>query len=356
MKDFFNDIRYTRYLLIQRYNSTEQLLQLFASDPTFSQQINSQLEQIASQLSPDYKEIIANQVLDQKIDTLIIEQEANARGITVSEAEQNEAFNAAFGYYPDGTPTATITSQPILTPTYSKDILKIVTLTPTYTPFPTLTPTELLPTATLDPNITPEPTATEYTLDGFQTQVKDYLDLIKETGYSEKDIRALIKAEVLRDRVFKAITGDVPVEEEQVWARHILVATEEEANTVLDRLNQGDDFAALAAEFSQDTSNKDRGGDLGWFRTGDMVPEFELVAYGLEPGEISKPVKTEFGYHIIQVIAHETRPLTQTQLDDAKQAVFDEWLTTARNGDGVQRFDNWQEFIPTEPSLQSQSQ
>ena len=351
MRDFFKDIRYTRYLLIQRYNSNAQLLQLFSGDSTFSDQINNQLNQIASQLSDDYKETLANQVLDQKIDTIIIEQEAKALGITVSDLELEEAFQAAFAYYPNGTPTETVTPTSIVTPTYSREILKIITHAPTATPFPTLTPTEIIPTATPDPNQTPEPTATEYTFEGYQTQIKDYLDLIKETGYTEADIRALIKAEVLRNRVFKAITANVPTEQEQVWARHILVATDAEAQTVLKRLKEGEDFSALAAELSLDTSNKDSGGDLGWFTSGDMVMEFEIVAFGLEPGEISQPVKTQFGYHILQVIAHPTRPLTQAQLNSAKQAAFDEWLKAKRFSDGVIRKDNWQEYIPMEPNL-----
>lgn len=90
-------------------------------------------------------------------------------------------------------------------------------------------------------------------------------------------------------------------QEEQVKASHILVDSEEKAKEVKDKLNQGEDFTKLAKEYSIDSANKDQGGSLGFFGRGDMVAEFEDAAFALEPGSISEPVKTEFGYHIIKV-------------------------------------------------------
>ncbi|MDI3548872.1 MAG: peptidyl-prolyl cis-trans isomerase [Halanaerobiales bacterium] len=86
----------------------------------------------------------------------------------------------------------------------------------------------------------------------------------------------------------------------QVKASHILVDTEEKAREVLDKLNNGADFAEVAKEYSTGPSGKN-GGDLGYFEKGDMVPEFAEAAFSLKVGEISKPVKTKFGYHIIKV-------------------------------------------------------
>lgn len=86
----------------------------------------------------------------------------------------------------------------------------------------------------------------------------------------------------------------------QVQASHILVDTEEKANEVIAKLNDGAKFADMAMEYSSCPS-KDRGGDLGLFGQGQMVPEFEAAAFGAELNQISEPVQTQFGYHVITV-------------------------------------------------------
>lgn len=88
--------------------------------------------------------------------------------------------------------------------------------------------------------------------------------------------------------------------EERARARHILVASEEEAKDVAARLAKGEDFETLAKELSLDGS-KEYGGDLGYFTAEEMVPEFSKAAFGLEVGEVSDPVKTEFGWHVIKL-------------------------------------------------------
>lgn len=87
----------------------------------------------------------------------------------------------------------------------------------------------------------------------------------------------------------------------EVNASHILVKTETEANGILYDLNHGKDFETLAIEKSLCPSKK-KGGNLGWFTRGRMVKEFEDAAFALKKGEISKPIKTQFGFHIIKVI------------------------------------------------------
>jgi foldase protein PrsA len=84
---------------------------------------------------------------------------------------------------------------------------------------------------------------------------------------------------------------------------HILLKKQSEALIVLDRLKNGESFSNLAKELSIDKASGKRGGDLGFFRKGMMVKPFEDVAFKLEKGEISEPVKTEFGYHIIKRIS-----------------------------------------------------
>lgn len=83
-------------------------------------------------------------------------------------------------------------------------------------------------------------------------------------------------------------------------ASHILVKTESEAQRLMKRISEGEDFAAVARRFSSCPSKKN-GGDLGWFGKGQMVPEFEKIAFEEEVGKVVGPVKTQFGFHIIKV-------------------------------------------------------
>lgn len=101
---------------------------------------------------------------------------------------------------------------------------------------------------------------------------------------------------------------------EQVEASHILVADEASAKEVKTKLNDGGDFAELAKEYSTDTSSSSDGGSLGYFGTGEMVKEFENVAFKMNIDEVSEPVESEYGFHIIKV----------TGKKDAKEAVFED--------------------------------
>lgn len=94
--------------------------------------------------------------------------------------------------------------------------------------------------------------------------------------------------------------------QEQVKAAHILVKDQATADKVYKEVQKGGDFAKLAAKYSMDPSNKDRGGDLDWFTRDRMVPEFSQAAFALKKGEISKPVKTNFGFHIIKLEDRKT--------------------------------------------------
>jgi peptidyl-prolyl cis-trans isomerase C len=104
------------------------------------------------------------------------------------------------------------------------------------------------------------------------------------------------------DEAIKQVKG-----EEEVHARHILVPTEDEAKAILAQLKGGADFATLAKEKSKDPGASE-GGDLGYFTKDQMVPEFAEVAFKLDKGQISDPVKTQFGWHIIKVEDKRTKP------------------------------------------------
>jgi len=124
--------------------------------------------------------------------------------------------------------------------------------------------------------------------------------------YIEKLVAEEVTDEAVRQR-YEEETADMEPTEE-VNARHILVESEEEARTLIEELEGGADFAALAEEHSQDPGSAARGGSLGFFSRGQMVPAFEEAAFALEEGEITDaPVQSQFGYHVIKVDEKRTR-------------------------------------------------
>lgn len=117
---------------------------------------------------------------------------------------------------------------------------------------------------------------------------------------------------------------------EQVEASHILVADEKTAKEVKKKLDDGEDFADLAKEYSTDTATKDNGGELGYFSSGQMVEEFEKAAFSMDVDEISDPVQTDNGWHIIKVTGH--KDAVEAKLDDhkdeIKDALFEQQMNT----------------------------
>jgi len=131
--------------------------------------------------------------------------------------------------------------------------------------------------------------------------------------------------------------------EPEIHARHILLATEDDAKKALARVKGGEDFAKVATELSKDPAGE--GGDLGWFTKDRMVPEFSEVAFKMEPGQISDPVKTQFGWHIIKV--EEKRMKTFPPYDQLKEQAMryvaqkaqSDMITALRDKAKIERFD-----------------
>jgi peptidyl-prolyl cis-trans isomerase C len=142
-------------------------------------------------------------------------------------------------------------------------------------------------------------------------------------------------------------------DEQEVHARHILVESEDEAKAVADELKKGADFAELAKKKSKDPGASD-GGDLGFFTKDQMVPEFSTVAFALEPGKISEPVKSQFGWHIIKVEEKRSRKApdfeqvkSQIETYVTRKAQAD-YVTKLREAAKVERMDK-----PEEPKAMS---
>ncbi len=363
--DYQKRVRYERVNLINNFYQNYQMLEMFASSADLFNQIQSNLLQIVSQL--DNSGALGQNVIDKMINGILIREEAQRRGITVSDEEVEARVQSLFGYYQDGTPTPTSTLVVPPTATLSTTQLALITLTPTWTPFPTATDA---PTATPDPDLEPtaaptegpEPaptfTATPYTFEAYEQQVNDYLtflDADMQTALTLDDFRRIAKEDLYTQKLLEDVKqNDVDKEEERVWARHILVETEEEAQDVLDRLASGEDWATIAAEVSLDTSNKDRGGDLGWFNRQTMVDAFSEAAFSGEVGETVGPVKTDFGYHIIQVLGHEDQPLSASEISQLATVTLQTLLEELRNDGEVEVKDYLLDRTPNEPSISAQ--
>lgn len=359
MREFQGRVRLQRIQLINNFNQYYQFAQMFGSpDPLNDPNFGQVLQQVYFDLQDPLA--VGGQVLDDLVDERLIRQEAKKRGIVVDEAAVDRYIQSQFGYFADGTPTPAPTSTPFNLPTLNPTQLALVTITPTPappTPDLTSTPTSA-PTATATPTEGPTatafPTATPYTLDGFQANYDSTIsDLQQNTQLSAEDYRAFFETLYLREKLLEEIVADVQPFEENIWAQHILVGSLDEANDVLRRFANGEDWNELAATYSLDESNAQNGGDLGWFNSDiQFVTEFKDAVFSLQLGEISAPVQTQFGWHIIRVLGREDRPVDDQRFAELKERAFAAWLIEIRAQADIQKFDLWQEHVPTEPALQ----
>ncbi|NOZ28940.1 MAG: hypothetical protein GXP39_12935 [Chloroflexi bacterium] len=389
-RDFQHRVR------LQRYNLEKQLEQYRMLDAQFSSGdqpsiFASQINQIQGLLAN--QETLSQQILDQMIDEEVIRKIAAERGITVSpeEIEAELRSQVARGRGAVTEPEATATAQAAIEATATAE---------SWTPTPTPTPNPEQgeggePTPT--PSPTPTPTVHILTDAEYQAGLQEMeTTLAQIADMSLDEYRRVIEARLLEEKLRELVGKDVPTTEEQVRARHILIAirtpaptptptytptplpegaeaptptptpteptptptptlaprTEEEAlalaQELVERLRAGEDFAKLAEEYSDDPGSKASGGDLGWFGRGRMVPEFEEAAFSLEPGQISDPVKTPFGYHIIQVMEKDpARPVDPFELERRKSEAYRKLLDEQKAALNIERYWSPDKVPPT---------
>lgn len=137
---------------------------------------------------------------------------------------------------------------------------------------------------------------------------------------TEQEYWEASRKELLIRRLQEQIPEELPTTAEHVHARHILVDTKEEAESILAQIQEGADFGTLAQTYSLDVTTRDRGGDLGFFPRGLLlVPELEEAAFALEPGQVSDVIHTELlGYHIIQVLERTEREISDLDMEMIK--------------------------------------
>ena len=327
-------VRYERFLLEEQY---QQVLQQQA------QLAQSGNEQLAELLVPQYQQY-ANQILQQRsivdretvntmIDDKLVEAETAARGITVSEDEVTEYINrflaGRLGGLTAQSASATSTARAEASATAA-----LWTPTPTFTPSPTITFTEAItPTPTPADTPTPAPTPTLNVIgnDTLGTEYTNWLNTLAEnTDVDEATYRQIMRTVVLRDKLLEALGEEIPTAEEQAHARHILVETEDEAQAIIERLEAGEDFADLAAELSTDPGSAANGGDLGFVPRGRFVDPVDEAVFTLPIGEVSEPIQSQFGWHIVEVLEREVRDLSPQDYLQRQRLALSEWLSDAR--------------------------
>ena len=163
---------------------------------------------------------------------------------------------------------------------------------------------------------------------------------LQANGWTEEDYRKRLRSQLLTSKMIERVTSSVPTTAEQVHARHILVATEAEAQSILNQLLAGADFATLAQQYSLDEATEVNGGDLGFFPRGMLLaPEVEDAAFSLQPGQISGVIASQFGYHIVQVLERvPDYPLSEDALSALRDRAFRQWVDELWKAATIERF------------------
>lgn len=152
----------------------------------------------------------------------------------------------------------------------------------------------------------------------FEEQMQYLRRRLLREQYFEKQLKGAV-SEADAKKIYDQRVAQLKPEDE-VEARHILVDTEDKAKELLAKIKAGGDFAELAKENSADTGSKEKGGMLGYFGRGQMIPEFEKAAFTITKGQVSEPVKTTYGWHIIKVEDRRRKP--PPAFDEVKETIM----------------------------------
>lgn len=366
-KQFQTFARYERVQWIQQYRYYQQLQQIFGSDQSSLSYIQQLMAQIEYQLQATN---LGQNTVDYLVANQIIQQEADKRGITVSTAEIDKTLEEYMGYFPNGTPTTAPTTNPVPTSTLNPTQISLIPPTATVVPTSTSTPTPTItvtqeivsptPTVIITPTATattgapaatstPAPSPTPYTTEEYAKNFQQFVATMKsDANLSEADLRWIFTMQQLRTKVFDAITADISRQQDQVWARQIVVNDQTQAQTIYDKLTKGENFETVATEVYSGTANTI---DLGWFGKDTLDPAAQNAVWDMQIGQISEPIQTANGWEIYQVLGHEVRTLTDADLDSLKQSEFQKWIDAQKTAENAQTFDTWKSKVPTSPTI-----
>jgi parvulin-like peptidyl-prolyl isomerase len=357
--EFERRVRLERFLVAAQLNAAVNQYRSFGfDDETINQQLLSQppYSDYLNELNvPDQ---LGNRVINEMVDDEVLRQLAQARGVTVTQDDIQAQINQFFAYDPD---EGLLTATPTVTPTISPTPFVSPTPSPTLTetPAPTATPTSeatpeaaatLAPTETEFPTATPTntPDATQRA-ETFNTNRNDYFAALRsDASVGDGDINAYFELLALREKLKESLEAEMGRSTMFVNVRHILVATQEEADDVLAALNAGESFAALAAAVSTDESNKNQGGELGWAPPTNYVTAFADAVRDAEIGAFVGPIETEFGFHVIQVRAREDREMSDDEFERAQTSELTQLIEQTREEQDatIDIFDLWVDYVP----------
>jgi parvulin-like peptidyl-prolyl isomerase len=283
MEDFAGRLDFQRKALEQQMMFMQIQMQSSGDVPGLAELYQQQLQQLQFAVY-----FLPEQVLESMIEEQLVRQEAARRGLQVTSAEIEAEIERTFGEQPGLEPDAADGSAPEAAPPVSA-----------------------------------------------QERFSEFLGIY---GISGAEYRSLLEGQLLYEKLQQDMGASVPASAEQVHARHILVDSEEKALEIREQLADGASFEELAAAESNDPGSSENGGDVGWFPRGVMVEEFENAAFELPPSQLSEPVGTDFGWHLIEVLGREQdRPIEEDLLRGMRAQVTSRWLQEASAGPDITR-------------------
>ena len=354
LRDWQNRVRYQRAQLVI---SVEDIVELYGSDPNILEQIAGQ--QINLLLDPD---TLGQLVLDLMVDETLMRQEAQRRGITVTDADVQAEIEELFGYFGGLSPTPFPTASPTIMPTPSLTPIPTAVLTPTET-----LETEPLPTQAPLPTSAPQPTATPISQESFQSDYSEVMQRLRRMGVNEQIYRDAIRARIYQDRLTELLAESLQLVTEAEHASFfvLIYETAEEAGAAQTAIAEKGFLTVWNELRSLPFDDESRGSgfasELLWRTQDDLAPIIgEEAADGAftlplnQPSDVySQPGDVTTGqpdrYYIIQVSGRELRELPQFSLDEQKQENLANWIQSQRLSGAVDISERWRGQSPRQP-------
>ncbi|HNT74109.1 MAG TPA: hypothetical protein PKH77_03705 [Anaerolineae bacterium] len=313
-KDYQNRLRYERKM--RNYELMQYQMYLSQIDTTdetmayFTQQLQYQISNLQSQLSPDMAETFGKQVLDRMIEEELVRQESQVRGITLDQDTIERELELTIGYDRDATPAPTS---------------EVVTETTEQQPM----------------------TDAEYK----QAYRNFKTNILAPSQLQEAEYRNIIAVGLLQEKLLTVLAQDVISTAEQIQVTLLVTDTEVGAQTLRDQINEGANVVSMTNDLNADASDVSYGYELPWVPAGylseQLSAEIESVAFNTPLGKASDPIsQTIGGFYVVYVQGHEVRELSESFFEDARQAKYDEWLEQQKAA--IVEYLNWEEAVLTD--------